>query len=886
MLRYSAAALCALALCIPLAHSQETTPYAHFEGRQTHPIGLTPGGGALLALNTPDARLSVYDVSNSANATPVLVAEIPVGLEPVSLRARTDDEVWVVNELSDTVSIVSLSRGAVVATLAAPDEPADVVFAQGRAFVSCARSRHIRVFDAETRELINTIALQGDSPRALAVSPDGDILLAAFQLSGNRTTTLASSEAPTPPAPANPALPAPPKTALIVPADDPRVPYTVLDHDVAEIGVLENRVMAYHKNVGTNLLALAFRPGTSEAWIANTEAHNLIRFEPELNGRFASNRVTRLAIPQGDVAVTDLDPPLQNPKTPNAAARALALAQPMGVVFSPDGAHLWLAAFGSDRVAKIDAATGAVLARVDVRLPLPEGSAEENDSGHMRGPRGLALHAAHQRLYVLNKLSNSISVIDAASATDGFASVLAELPVGSHDPTPPQIKRGRGYFNDARLSSHGTLSCATCHIDADRDGLAWDLGDPAGAMLTLTGYNHSIHDPSPKNRVLHPMKGPMTTQTLRGFVEGQTFHWRGDKPTVQSFNSTFPNLLGGTLAEAEDMDALAAYLGTLRHHPNPNRNLDRTLPAEFKGGNPVNGRDLYNSHERSHCITCHGLPTGSDNNIDLMAEVGSTQPVKTPPLRTVYQRADFNRKPGSINISGYGMLKDGTGNFALLPVGHFYVLEALANAQEYKDVESFVLCFDTGTAPAVGHTVTFLASDESAPEKLAALTLLENQAAVARTCDLVARGVINGRQRSFLYDPAAKTYRCDDPAEPALVRADLLLSILEGDALSFMGVLPGQGRRFSIDRDLDGISNARHPAPALDFSVLPESPFFRLRWPASDLGWLLESSARLDTPWQPHTAPRRAPAPADFFWQLDAPAGEMPARFFRLRRTW
>ena len=34
---------------------------------------------------------------------PVLLSEVPVGLEPVSVRARTNGEAWVVNELSDSV---------------------------------------------------------------------------------------------------------------------------------------------------------------------------------------------------------------------------------------------------------------------------------------------------------------------------------------------------------------------------------------------------------------------------------------------------------------------------------------------------------------------------------------------------------------------------------------------------------------------------------------------------------------------------------------------------------------------------------------------------------------------------------------------------------------
>src|SRR6185295_6965617 len=114
--------------------------------------GLSPDGTRLFVLNTPDARMSVFDVSNPANPAPVLIAEIPVGMEPVSLRARTNDEVWVVNELSDSVSIVSVSGQKTLATLRTVDEPADVVFAQGRAFVSCARKNIVRVFDAITHE--------------------------------------------------------------------------------------------------------------------------------------------------------------------------------------------------------------------------------------------------------------------------------------------------------------------------------------------------------------------------------------------------------------------------------------------------------------------------------------------------------------------------------------------------------------------------------------------------------------------------------------------------------------------------------------------------------------------------------------------------------------
>src|ERR1051325_7584091 len=79
--------------------------YVNFEGKQTRPICLSPDGTRLFAVNTPDARLSVLDATHPLS--PFLVAAIPVGVEPVSVNARDNNEAWVVNEVSDSISIVS-----------------------------------------------------------------------------------------------------------------------------------------------------------------------------------------------------------------------------------------------------------------------------------------------------------------------------------------------------------------------------------------------------------------------------------------------------------------------------------------------------------------------------------------------------------------------------------------------------------------------------------------------------------------------------------------------------------------------------------------------------------------------------------------------------------
>lgn len=764
----------------------QTPRFTHFEARHTHSIALTPDGTRLLAVNSPAGRLSVFDVSNPA-ATPALIHEIAVGLEPVAVRARTDDEVWVVNEVGDSVSVVSLSRGVVVATLPTKDEPADIVFAQGKAFVSCARDSVLRVFDAITRQELAPIPLDGLDPRALTTDAAGTKLYAAFLLSGNGTTILPRSSAPAQPAPTDPTLPAAPAASLIVATDDPRIDFTVLDRDAAEIDPVTGTVTRYFTGGGTNLFDLAVHPSTGELWLANTEARNLIRFEPVLRGHFADNRLTKFTPDGASKTIHDLNPGVDYAMLPNPAAQATALAQPTGLVFSASGNEAWVAAFGSDRVAKIEPATGAVLARVDVRTG-------GGSSAVMRGPRALALHSTQPRLYVLNKLTDSITVV----ATD-TESVVTEVALSLEDLMPATIRAGRGFLFDARLSGNGTASCATCHLDADRDGLAWDLGDPSGAMQIVIGINNSAHSTIPRERVMHPMKGPMVTQTLRGIPSNAILHWRGDKPNVQAFNPTFDKLMGGSQIAAADADALAAYVHSLRNHPNPHRLENGMLPLSFNGGNPRRGQDLFNT-EAAHCFVCHSGTLGTDNNVDLMSEVGASQPLKTPPLGTTYQRLLLDPRPGMTSLSGFGVGHDGSG--FELPTVHPYPLDsALTTPADFADVTAFVLAFDTGTSPAVGQSVTV--GPVPGPGVPEILTRFETM--IPGTADLVVEGIVGGVMRRFNFSRSRKFYVSSIFGEAPLTRSALLELLSGNDALTFRMVQPMEAARFADQLDRQAV---------------------------------------------------------------------------------
>jgi YVTN family beta-propeller protein len=120
--------------------------FVNWETPHVSPLTLTPDGTLLLAVNTPDNRLEVFTLAGGA---PAHARSIPVGLDPVSGGARTDTESWVVNHVSDSISVVDLANDNVMMTLATDDEPCDVVFAgtPQRAFVSCSQANTVLVYD-------------------------------------------------------------------------------------------------------------------------------------------------------------------------------------------------------------------------------------------------------------------------------------------------------------------------------------------------------------------------------------------------------------------------------------------------------------------------------------------------------------------------------------------------------------------------------------------------------------------------------------------------------------------------------------------------------------------------------------------------------------------
>lgn len=170
--------------------------FVNYESAHVHPLDINPSGTLLAAVNTADARVELFSIDGGGAITHS--NSIPVGVDPVSARFRNDTELWVVNFISDSVTIVDATTGNVVKTFETDDEPADVIFfidagnSDELAAVSCSRVDLIQIYDADTCALVDELDILGEDPRALATN-GSDVFGAIFN-SGNSTTIIGHVE--------------------------------------------------------------------------------------------------------------------------------------------------------------------------------------------------------------------------------------------------------------------------------------------------------------------------------------------------------------------------------------------------------------------------------------------------------------------------------------------------------------------------------------------------------------------------------------------------------------------------------------------------------------------------------------------------------------------
>lgn len=833
----------------PVAEAQS---FVNFESGQVRPLALSADGQKLFAVNTPDNKLEIF----SAGSALTPIASVPVGLEPIAIAEDPNGLVWVVNHLSDSVSVVDVvsSPPRVIQTLWVGDEPRDIVFAgvnRERAFITTAHRGQnspvdlalnfstgradVWVFDSTALDdtpggqALDIITLFGDRPRPLAVSADGLRVFAGIFLSGNRTTVIGPGNIQKAPPTTSADGIGQPDSGLILQFDganwiDERnqifraaVPFSLPDYDIFEIDAVALTEINRISGVGTILFNMAVNPITDTLYVSNANSRNHIRFagvglraNSTVRGHLSDQRIA--IIQSGTVANRHLNKHLNfSLPTGSQQERDLSLSTLLGMAVSQNGESLYVSAFGSDKIGVY--ATAAL----EDNSFAPDAQGQIEVSGG--GPSGIVLDESNDRAFILTRFDNGISTIDLTSRQEtGHLQMF--------NPEPAEVVNGRRFLYDARLTSgNGNDSCASCHVFGDTDGLAWDLGDPDGTVSSIPNVFIPISPAAAPTR-FHSMKGPMTTQSMRGLRGHGPMHWRGDRTganrvngetleeaAFKEFNDAFDALqgLGGTLSTG-DMQSFTDFSMRISYPPNPIRQLDNILV-----GNEIRGFQLFrNGVVRIQtgflevCAQCHTLDPAaglfgtkglSSNN----AQPGEKN-FKIPHFRDQYQKVGmfgwaFNGPPISgPQIRGFSFNHNGatSSNFIIADLG--------MPRDDLLALRAFLYGFPTESPPITGQQVTL--TNTNTIQATPRIDLLVQQGLVeipVPACDLVVKGVVNSRARGWLMLQSGQ-FQSDIASEPLLTRTELeSLVATPDDRLTFMCTPWGSGVRIGIDRDLDGV---------------------------------------------------------------------------------
>jgi DNA-binding beta-propeller fold protein YncE len=523
-----------------------------------------------------------------------------VDRSPVDLAISPDGRQLVTaNRTSHTLSLVEIKTGAVLDEAACGQEPAAVAFSPdgSQILATASESGELIAFALDDERLIQKGAVHlGFGPRGLALSSDGGTAYVALEEAAavavvdlDSMTGVRKIEVGRWP------------RYLALSPDDSRLAVGISgDRGVAVLDAAE----------GTVLYREVF------------SALNLGHMQIDRNNRFVyvpwvaygSNPITAQNIRRGWVIASRVARVrLDGPARREAIAldqRGEAVGDPHGLALSPDERWLVVTASGSHELLvfqiaglpfqahggpgdTIDDALAADASRF-FRIPL--------------GGRPMAARFARDgaRVFVANYLGNAIQVVDL-----GQHAVVQTIELGSAD-EPSLARKGEAIFYDARRSLDQWYSCHTCHYEGGVNAVKMDTTNDGGFGSFKTVLDlHNVTE-----------TGPWT--------------WHGWQTDFRSaLSKSLTETMLGPQPTDDDLDALAAYLASLKSRASPFRNRDGSL-AEAA----ARGKKLFESG-RAGCRDCHRgayFTDGQIHDVGLGQASDRYQGLNTPSLIGVHRR--------------------------------------------------------------------------------------------------------------------------------------------------------------------------------------------------------------------------------------------------------
>jgi len=545
---------------------------------------LSPDGARLYVLCQQSEEIRVLD-----SATYSVIRNIPVGRSPRGIAlSASGDRLFVANSWDDTLSVIDTNLFTVIATWRVGAEPSGVVEdrAGSRLFVANRISGDVAVLDAKTGAEEKRL-MAGRGASYLTISPDGSRIYATH-IYPNPPSLTTSLDNRTP----------------------PQSEITVID---AKRAVVIDRI-PLRSIAGVFHLALS-GDGRLGA-VAEFHPKNLVPLAHLEHGGAFGYTLTLFGADVGNPVEIPLD------------ELDRYASQPFGVAIASDKSRLYITAAGSESVLVID--IPRLLHFIHVRPRPQSGSFAQDLSassnyvvaripvGH--NPRGVALSRDGHRLFVANRLDDTISVIDTrTNRVESNVALAAPKAISA-------LRRGEQTFYSAHFSFQGQISCSSCHIDSTFDGLTWDL-EPDGFGIDIVD-----------NKMLEDIK------------DIAPYKWNGGNPNLPTECGPRTEKYFWRSENYSDMQLadLVLYVRSLPARPNRWRLPSDELTASQEHGKVIFERSVDNFGKpislANQCSYCHSGLKGTNQkpfDVGTRKSTDSSGLLKTPQLTNIALTAPY-----------------------------------------------------------------------------------------------------------------------------------------------------------------------------------------------------------------------------------------------------
>nr|WP_307257625.1 beta-propeller fold lactonase family protein [Oikeobacillus pervagus] len=430
--------------------SKEKTEMIRQKAVHSNNILSTEKGDMIFTANMDINTVSITDVNKMK-----VLAEIPVGKEPVQLALSPDEKTLYVScRYSGTVDLISVKDKKKIDTIQVGNEPFGLLTSQDgqKLYVAKFREDSVSVINLHDQKIVNEIKV-GDRPRTLALTADGKKLYVPQYLEGTISVVDTKKE----------------KVKKVIP--------------LAESPDQSDRKKS--QGIPNTLEQIVIAPDGKTAWVAHylTNIDTPIHFEETV---FPAISVIDL---EKDKEIVDKRKELfAEINVTDKQNQTMIVSNPADIVFQSDGNKAYVVMSGSEDLVVFDLKRGGNAVQILRRI---EGN----------NPRGAVISPDDQMIYVHNAMSHDIATID----TGGDSSYARVKNAGDNmklikkDPLSPLVREGKTIFYSANSEEFATditgnnwMSCVSCHSDGELNGLTLTTPKgprnlPSNVLTTETG---------------------------------------------------------------------------------------------------------------------------------------------------------------------------------------------------------------------------------------------------------------------------------------------------------------------------------------------------------------------------------------------------------------